>query len=125
MKHVFILFLFLSFTSLVAQQTKESRYIYTEVDSPAFFPGGHEALNAYLSSFHKDLNTHFSPGTSLVVVLVIKEDGKVESVSTLGQELSQEVRELLERIFLSMPSWKPAVKQGKYVKSRLFLPLEF
>ena len=58
------------------------------------------------------------------ISFVINEEGKPVSIRTeesLGKPFDGEAVKLIE----SMPPWKPALLNGKPVKSRISLPLTF
>lgn len=94
------------------------------------FPGGLDALVKFLSDnlrYPEAAQKANIEGT-VFVEITVKEDGSIEvgdvkynAITRLHSELSNEA----VRVVQSMPKWKPAVQDGKVVKSKYTLPINF
>lgn len=95
-------------------------------DKMAEFPGGKDALAAYLQTnlrYPESSRMKRKEGRVLVS-FVIEKDGQISMPSILespDRDLSDEAL----RVIQSMPKWKPAQKNGKDVKMRFTLPINF
>ena len=97
---------------------------FTEIR--AEFKGGMEAWYAYLRTnlaYPKQAQKIGIEGTVLVR-FVINTDGSIQDV-----EVVRSVDELLDRAALEViknsPDWKPAIHQGRPVRSRMTIPIKF
>lgn len=108
-------------TSLSAQENS--------IDAPAQFPGGTEKLMQYLAQ-----NIHYPEAArkardegTVFVSFTVKKDGALSNIEALKS--SKPINETLVteglRVVKSMSKWKPAVQNGKIVKSKMTLPIKF
>jgi protein TonB len=90
------------------------------------FPGGEDALNAYLSKnikYPKQANENGVQGR-VVLQFVVNEDGDISDIKVvrgIGSGCDQEAM----RVVNSMPKWKPGKQNGKAVKVSFSLPILF
>jgi len=101
--------------------------VYTDADQPPEFKGGEDALMAWMGKNISIPSTCVKPGEELadrlVIQFTIDTTGKVVSVTFSDPLLSQSCGVRLQRAFLQMEGWTPAVHQGKKVCYRYRIPL--
>jgi TonB family protein len=105
----------------IAQQVELS-----EVDKQPEFPGGMEAMFAYLggnTQYPADAREAGIEG-KVYVEFVIASSGKVGKVTVKRGVHASLDREAV-RVVSSMPDWKPGEKDGKKVAVRYILPMVF
>ena len=100
--------------------------IYDNVDVQPEFPGGSQALNAYLGNNVKYPSAAVERGSQgkVVVSFVVERDGSISQarvVRAVDQDLDREAL----RVILAMPRWKPGSMGGKNVRVRYTLPITF
>ncbi|MFT3946085.1 MAG: energy transducer TonB [Agriterribacter sp.] len=106
---------------------KDKDGIYTNAEMMPQYPGGEEALSAFVinkieypqAAIDKD-----AEGT-VQVSFVIDENGKVTKPTTTGDKSGNGFDDEAVRIISQMPDWKPGTVKGKPVKTRLTLPITF
>lgn len=117
-------------------QSKKSNgaNIYDKVDRPAKFGGGTSAFSAYLKSNlnYPEIAKEKGIEDRLVMRFVIGTSGGVtylnvdEEPSVENEEISVAFqREALRVLQGTSGRWTPAEKDGKYVMSKMILPIEF
>jgi protein TonB len=90
------------------------------------FPGGEDALAAYLGKnikYPKQANEAGIQGR-VVLNFVVNEDGDISDIKVargIGYGCDQEAM----RVVNSMPKWKPGKQNGKAVKVSFSLPIMF
>lgn len=92
----------------------------------ASFPGGKEMLRRYIRE-----NLRYPEDAArnkiqrrVVVVFIVQKDGSITGanvVDGINDSLSQEALRLVN----AMPNWEPGRKNGKFVKTRMTLPINF
>ena len=100
--------------------------IYDNVDVQPEFPGGSQALNAYLGNNVKYPQAAAERGLQgrVIVSFVVERDGSITQakvVKTVDQDLDREAL----RVILAMPRWKPGSLGGKNVRVRYTVPIAF
>lgn len=105
--------------------TIEGKKIKTK-DGEASFKGGQKKLNAYYKKkliYPQEALDKKIEG-KVYVSFEIDKDGNVTNVV-----LSKKAHPLLDqqalKIIQEMPRWKPAIKDGQFVKSKMMLPINF
>lgn len=104
----------------------EDKKIYSQLDRQPQYPGGFDALKAYLLK-----NLHYPQmaidadifGT-VIVQFVVDEDGSITQakvVKSIGASCDKEAL----RVINNMPKWAPGIVKGKNVKSYYKLPITF
>lgn len=101
-----------------------SEEIHEIVDQKAQFPGGAAAMKKYISS-NIQIPSDSKKGTCLVQ-FVIEADGTIGPVEVIDdikgcESCSNEAFRLVKE----MPKWKPAVLQGKRVRSYVSVAIDF
>lgn len=108
--------------------------IYDKVDKSAEFGGGIAALSAYLKSNLKypDIAKEKGIEDKLLMRFVIGTSGGIvylnvdEEPSVMNEEINIEFQRAAYRALQGTSGmWVPAEKDGKYVMSRMTLPIEF
>jgi protein TonB len=90
------------------------------------FPGGTEALSAYIQENLKypEAALNKQQQGKVYVSFIVEKDGNITRVK-IERGVSAELDEEAKRIVRSMPNWKPAEAGGKPVASRCRLPIFF
>lgn len=125
MKTLITLSLMLVFSISAKSQTSK---IYSEVEKPAEFVGGNEALVKYIQTnliYPESAKKDKLSGKSFVR-FVITEAGKIERAEVVkGAENCKACDEEALRVVKQMPDWKAAEVKGKSVNSQYTLPIQF
>ncbi|MBO7586732.1 MAG: energy transducer TonB, partial [Bacteroidales bacterium] len=90
------------------------------------FPGGQEALNAYLAkevNYPEVAKAHGVNGT-VVVEFVVEKDGSISN-ATIKTPLFLPCDKEVLRVISSMPKWIPARNKGVPVRSFMQIPVTF
>lgn len=99
----------------------------TTEDMPyATFPGGEQAVSAYLSEnlqYPMTARENFIEGT-VTVAFNIAKDGSISNITIL-KGLGYGCNEEVIRVIESMPNWKPAVRNGETVDASARLKIKF
>ena len=100
--------------------------IFKVVEQQAEFPGGMEALYAYLGENIKfpARATEAQQSGTVRLRFVVNEDGSITNVEVVrgaGYGMDEEAT----RVVKKMPNWKPGKNNGKAVKSYFNLPIKF
>ena len=106
---------------------KEQKSLVGEVDKPAEFPGGTDALMKYMSTQIKYPKESKDQGVEgrVFVGFVIDKNGSIKKVVLKKGTESKELNDEAIRVVKSMPKWSPAIKDGKKVASEMVLPIMF
>ncbi|MFP3832621.1 energy transducer TonB [Chryseobacterium sp. SIMBA_028] len=91
------------------------------VETPAEFPGGMDALRKYIYQEINISNIKSSGVFTSVTKFVVNTNGNIESVSAKGdnKDMNQEMERVIKSIKIK---WKPAQSQGLPVKYWVTLP---
>jgi len=103
--------------------SKPDEHIHTNVDKEAEFYGNQEEWLAKNTQLPKATDGKGQSGR-IGIWLVVNEDGSVSGVR-LKQGVNKTLNEEALRLFRSMPRWKPAIKDGKPVKSLVLTGVSF
>ena len=103
--------------------SKPGEHIYMTVDKEAEFSGDQEEWLAKNIQLSKATDGKGQSGR-VGICLVVNEDGSVSGVR-LKQGVNKTLNEEALRLFRSMPHWKPAIKDGKPVKSLVLTSVSF
>ena len=112
--------------SACVSDTTPGDVVFQHVEIESEFPGGQKGWAAYLNSnleYPKKAVRKRIQGT-VVIQFIVEKDGKVSNV-----EVAQSVDPLLDnealRLIQQSPNWKPAVQDGKKVRSYKKQPIVF
>ena len=105
---------------------ENSNEVYTEVDQPAEFPGGLQALMRWLGTNIRYPEAAAQNGVQgrVVVRFIVEKDGSVsnpEISNSVDKDLDKEAMRLVNK----MPKWQPAKKNGLPARSYYNLPVTF
>ena len=99
-----------------------------DVDEPAEFPGGREAMKDFLSKNLKypELDAQEGNGGKCYLRFVVNKQGEISEVKvTRAIESCPDCDKEAIRIVRKMPRWKPGKKKGEPVDSYFNLPITF
>lgn len=110
----------------ITSDSTENSKIFGAMEEKASFPGGSDACLKYIAdNLRYPDNCINGVLTGLVIVsFTVNEDGNLSDIKverTLDHMLDEEVI----RVVKSMPKWKPAKLNGKAVKSKYTIPVNF
>jgi protein TonB len=94
----------------------------------AMFPGGHGAMMEYLSSKirYPEIALISNIQGRVTLRFVVGKDGSIENVTVAkGVPNCPECDKEAIRVVKAMPKWKPAMHEGKVVRSYFNLPITF
>lgn len=109
----------------IANKGIDDDTVYDIVEQMPQFPGGTDSLQTWLKA-----HTHHPKGTDpdvkgrVVVTFIVMEDGSLEDVKvvrSIDPLLDREAVQIVKR----MPKWIPGQKNGKIVKVKFTLPVNF
>ncbi len=105
------------------EQTEE---IFTIVEEPCEFPGGQAALMKYLSKNieYPEIAAENGIQGRVILSFVIERNGKPSQVKVMRGVDPALDKEAI-RVVQNMPAWKPGKQQGKAVRQRFTLPVQF
>jgi len=113
-----------------AGPTKDSRSsepdVFTSVERMPQFPGGQEALNAYLQNnlkYPRRAAESEAEGT-VYIKFVVDEKGRVKDAEVMRGIQKDLDREALKTV-KSMPDWEPGKGHGQAVPVQMTLPVKF
>lgn len=93
-------------------------------DRDATFPGGLEAIRKYLDkNFVRPLECSNIEG-NMEVAFIVDEEGKV-SIVEVTKSLHPKLDKALTQVFMNMPKWQPAMRDGKPRQMRYTMPLRY
>ena len=110
-----------------AQTVVKSTSISTDQEKPAEFPGGQEALFAFIHKeikYPKDLANKGIEGV-VYISFEISKNGKIENAEVIRGSSHDALDAEALRVVRAMPNWNPATKGGKAVRSSMKLPFKF
>ena len=119
-----LILMFLVFNNTGYTQIQESDLmIYDVTEEGAQFPGGVDSLRNWIATnFELPQEVNKSEQGKIYLSFVIEKDGSISNIRItrgLSEKLNNEAIKLVQK----MPSWKPAINNGKPVRSRFMLPI--
>lgn len=108
------------------EEEEKEEEIFAFVEEEASFPGGEEALYAYLgkSIQYPELARESGITGTVVLKFVVEKDGSITRASILREIGGGCGKEAL-RVVKNMPKWKPGKQGGRAVRSEFTLPVQF
>jgi outer membrane biosynthesis protein TonB len=94
--------------------------VFYVVEEMPQFPGGADALNAYLSK----ATAGSAEKGKVTVSFSVGGDGKIKNAKVDQSELDKLNKKALEIVY-GMPTWKPGLQRGKPVKVEMSLEVQF
>lgn len=120
----FLLLLSVLFSAIPMMAQHEG--ICTNPDAPAQFPGGKKALHSWVNDHIVYPTDGFIPPTGRIILrLTVEADGSVSYSTPVKRSHYGELEYAATDCIALMPKWTPAMKEGKAVKSYVFLPFNF
>lgn len=100
--------------------------VYEEVDQEAYYSGGFSEMMKFLSNNirYPSLAMENEEEGNVFVEFIVNANGSISDVKIL-RGVSKELDREAIRVVKRMPDWKPAEVDGKKVKSRYILPINF
>ena len=100
--------------------------IYTVVEQQPEFPGGMEAMMKFIQKNMKYPAQARRMGTEgrVFIGFVVNLDGKITDVATV-KGISMDCDKEAARVINMMPPWKPGKQNGRAVRVRFVLPVNF
>ena len=92
----------------------------------ARFPGGHQAMVAYIAdnlSYPEEARANGVQG-KVVVAFYVLEDGSLDSIHVVNEAKPMLIEPALQ-VIRSMPNWEPAMVNGVPVKRKVTVPIKF
>jgi TonB family protein len=131
MKHYLLIILFLlgfmSFSTAQKDTDGLPETLKVRVNSTkAEFPGGPDKMKKYFAkntryARKEDRNNHMG---IVYVTFIVEKDGSLDSVKLL-QTLTEYYDQEALRLVKAMPKWKPAMQNGKPVRTQFNFPIKF
>lgn len=109
-----------------AQTPIDSSKVVVFVETMPEYPGGQEAMYVYLNKNIKYPKADFNKNISgkVIVQFVIDTSGYVTD-SKVVKSVSPTIDAEALRVINGMPQWKPGTQQGKVVKVKYTIPINF
>lgn len=132
-KVLFVLALLLSaHTAMHAQSNQRTERnasdekIFDVVEQPPSFPGGQAALMSYLSKNVKYPEEALKDNVQgrVIVGFIVEKDGSVSNAKIIRGVDSALDKEAI-RIVMSMPKWTPGRQNGRNVRTKYNVPVNF
>ncbi|MEE1000544.1 MAG: energy transducer TonB [Bacteroidales bacterium] len=100
--------------------------VFVVVEEQAEFPGGMEAMYAYIQKnlVYPEAAKEKGIEGRVFVSFIIEKDGSISNVKILrgiGGGCDEAAKEMVEK----MPKWKPGKQRGKPVRFQFTLPIKF
>lgn len=110
----------------VVEESDETEIFEVVEDMPEF-PGGMEALLAYLGKNIKYPSIAQENGIQgrIVVQFVVNKDGTVGEPKAIGKSFDASCEKEAIRVIKAMPKWKPGKQRGKPVRVYYTVPVMF
>jgi protein TonB len=103
--------------------TNDFDTIYTEVTTKAYYPGGMPAFNKqFISRFKIPEIDLLNKRVQILTQFVVNLDGSLSDIVFL-KESGYGIEEEIIRVLNNMPKWKPAILEGRPVRSLFTLPI--
>ena len=94
--------------------------VYDLVEQMPQFPGGQQALDAWLTSHQKAVGEE----GRVIVSFIVEPDGSLNGLA-IKKSFSEPLDNEALRLLRAMPKWEPGRHQGKAVRVRYVLPVTF
>ena len=105
---------------------KDNTTIFGVVEEMPSFPGGMAALMKYIKDNlrYPDICWEGAAMGRVNVVFIVNEDGSLSDVKVIRSIIPELDKEAI-RVVKSMPKWNPAKQNGKAVKMKYVVPVNF
>lgn len=120
---VIVLFWIVGTSQVVFSQDQVTdSVIYDIVEEYAEFPGGGDFLKWIAKNFELPSDLTKSEQGKIYLSFVIEKDGSLSNIRII-RGLSEKINNAAIEVVQKMPKWKPAINNGKPVRSRFMLPI--
>lgn len=111
---------------VIAQEAEEAEKVFDAVEQKPTFPGGNEALFAFLSKNIRYPAVAEENGVQgrVIVTFVVERDGSITDVKVI-KSVDPSLDKEAMRLVKSMPNWIPGKQNGQAVRVRFTLPVTF
>lgn len=109
-----------------SDSTESSKLFGEAIEEMASFPGGSVALMQYIKDnvrYPKECQEGAATGR-VIVGFTVNEDGSLSDIKVMRSITPKLDKEAI-RVVKSMPKWNPAKQNGKAVKSKYTIPVNF
>ena len=123
MKNILVFcFIILGFTSVYSQDTSKF-YVYDSAQIMPSFPGD---LNKWISNkiYYPDYELSHDIQGTVYVSFIVDKNGSVDSVK-ISKGVWFNINNEAVSVVSSMPKWSPGMQNGKPVRVRYVLPINF
>lgn len=115
---------------LEVKKTVKKRKIFTIVEQQAEFPGGYEAMQAFIQKMIEYPDEAYENDVSGIVQIemTVDETGKIIGVkpaAPLNRQIGFGLEEEAVRVVKKMPNWKPAKQASENVAVKFTIPIFF
>lgn len=95
-------------------------------DEDAEFIGGYVKMQEFIGAHidYPEISIVNGDSGRVGVVFVVEKDGSISNIS-ISKHVSPELDKEAIRIVKSFPNWKPAMTEGRIVRTRVHLPIVF
>jgi protein TonB len=109
----------------VVIHTKE--YVYFAPSQKPSFPGGDQALTAYINKniVYPDDALRYNIGGTVFAEVYLDSLGNVTKVEIPGTHLGGGLEEETKSLLMGSPRWHPAKENGQMVRSKVTVPVTF
>ena len=110
----------------VVSQKQQKEEAFNVVENMPEFPGGTEAMIAFISSnikYPADAAKKKVDGRVLVN-FIVEKDGSISEVKVVKPGFPSLDAEAV-RVVKAMPNWKPGMQRGQVVRVQFTMPIEF
>ena len=91
------------------------------------YPGGQPAAEQFINNHvqYPEPALNYNKEGTVQVQFTVNENGKVSNVHEVGNKLGEGLDDEAVRVVASMPSWNPAMINGRAIRSQVTLPITF
>ena len=125
MKKLIFVLSFLGVATLTSNAQEQDK-VFVDYEENAQFPGGEQECFKFLAANVRYPAECIEKGIQgrVIVSFIIETDGTLDEIKTMRSPDPLLTKEA-ERVVALMPKWKPAMQNGKPVRSRFALPVMF
>ena len=96
-------------------------------DLEASFPGGSEAMKAWIKEnlLYPEISKELGDQGRVYVTFVVEPDGSITGIDVMRGGVTDELNREAKRLIRTMPKWMPGETKGKAVRARCRIPISF
>lgn len=101
--------------------------VYVVVEQMPEFPGGNEALNQYIANnlLYPTIAKENGIQGRVICQFIVERDGAISDVVVVRSSGEVSLDKEAVRLIKSMPRWRPGRTQGKMVRVKYTVPINF